>query len=111
MQYGNGPAEQREILPFGPTTLPTRITTARQLKKDGPPIDKTPAKGRDPRTGKGGRGTKYNPQKHSQEPAQDLGTGRAKERQQQLVDDPLDLLVAMPRQAAGRGVFANKSRD
>jgi len=106
IQYGDGPAEQQEITPFGPTTLPTRTTTARQLKMDSPLNDKTQAKGRDPSTGKGGGGTEYNPQKHSQELVQDQGTGRAKERKQQLVGDPLDLLVAMPIQAVGRGAIA-----
>ena len=52
MQYGEGPAEQREITPLGPTTL-TTITTARQLKMDSSLNDKIPVKGRDPPTGKG----------------------------------------------------------
>jgi len=100
-QYDDGPAEQWEITPFRLTTLTTHIATARQLKMDSLLNDKTPAKGRDPATGKGGRGTANNPQKHSQEPVQDRGTGRAEERKQQHVDDPLDPTVAMPIQGAG----------
>jgi len=79
--HADGPAEQGESTRFGPTTsvgptpfgptLTTRIAAARQLKMDNLLDHKTPAKGRDPPTDKGGRGTTNNLHKHSQ-PARSL---------------------------------------
>jgi len=109
--HDDGPAEQGKITPFGPTTLTTRIATARQLKMDSLLNDKTPAKGRDPPKDKGGTGTANHLHKHSQKPVQDHGTGRAKEWKQQHVDDPLDPTVAIPIQGASRGANVQKSRD
>jgi len=87
-QYGEGPAEQREITPLGPTTHTTRIITARQLKMDSSQNDKIPAKGRDPVKSKGGRDTENNPQKYSQEPAQ----GVRQEGQKEGSNTPLTTL-------------------
>ena len=111
MQYGEGPSEQRKITPLGPTTHTTRIKTARKLKMDSSQNDNIPAKGRDPSKGKGDRGTENNPQTYNQEPAQDRETGRAKERKQYPVDNPLDLIVTVSKQVVTWGANTKKSRD
>jgi len=72
---------------------------------------KTPAKGRDPPTDKGGRGTTNNPHKHSLQSMQEYGTGRATEWKQHHADDPLAPTVAIPTHVASRGANTQKSRD
>jgi len=59
---GEGPAEQREITPLGPTTHTTRTTTARQLKMESSQHDNIPAKERDIVKSEVGGGTDNNPQ-------------------------------------------------
>jgi len=108
---GEGPAEHREISPLGLTAHTTLTTTARQLTVDGSQNDTNPATGRNSVKSKGGWGTEINPQKYSQKPTQGQVTGRAKERNQHLVDNPLDLTVAVSTQGASWSSRKKKSRD
>ena len=105
-----GPTKQNETAPHALPTPPTSTTTARKLKMEGPQLDITPAKERDPVKSKADveGGTDYN--SHAQEPTQGRDTGKANDRQQ-IHANPIDPTAGTSKQGAKKGGKYIKSRD